>query len=30
MGRAVFGIVTGAIGTVAMLVWVVLAVVGRR
>jgi hypothetical protein len=30
MGRAVFGIVTGAIGTVAMLVWVVLAIVGRR
>jgi hypothetical protein len=30
MGRAVFGIVTGAIGTVAMLIWVVLAIVGRR
>ena len=30
MGRAVFGIVTGAIGTVAMLIWVVAAILGRR
>jgi hypothetical protein len=27
MGRAVFGIVAGAIGTVVMLIWVVMAIV---
>ena len=30
MGRAVFGIVAGAIGTVAMLVWIVAAILTRR
>jgi hypothetical protein len=30
MGRAVFGIVAGAIGTIAMVVWIVAAVVTSR
>jgi hypothetical protein len=30
MGRAVFGVVMGAIGTVAMLFWLVAALFGRR
>jgi hypothetical protein len=30
MGRAVFAIVTGGIGTLAMLAWLVAAAIGRR
>ncbi len=30
MGRAVFGVVTGAIGTICMIVWVVLALLAGR